>query len=211
VIATTSGLVVPDRPSRTGRPVRSFRSPRVRALAAALLFPLAGAWLAMLAGLIWWSNAPLLLGWHPRVVLTGSMAPALDPGDVVLMRDVKAAATLVPGRVIVVRDQGRRSGAYVHRIARRDELGRIVTKGDANQSEDNPAVTEDRVLGEVRLVVPAIGLPMIWLHQNVPALACVAFLTWAALTQVLHTSRSVRDDARAAARAAAVPPSDVEA
>ena len=31
------------------------------------------AYLASVGGLLWWSHAPMLVGWQPKVVLTGSM------------------------------------------------------------------------------------------------------------------------------------------
>lgn len=188
------------RSGRTGSRLPTRLPGRLLGLVLIALFPLAGGWLALLAGLMWWANAPIAVGWQPRVVLTGSMEPSVRPGDVILARRVDDPARLPLERLVVVRDDERDGGSYVHRFVRRDDQGRIVTKGDANRDEDRPAVADDRVIGEVRLVVPAIGLPVIWLRHNLAALVGSALITWAALTYVLHVMRSPRagsqDDTR---------------
>jgi signal peptidase len=141
------------------------------------------AYLAAAASLLFWSHAPQVVGWQPRVVLTGSMLPTVRPGDVALIAPATVGkATLPPGRVVLVRDPGRSSGFYLHRVVRYDDDGRIVTKGDANATEDWPAVDPSRVAGQLRLVVPVIGLPLLWWRDgDWAALAIGGGLSWAAL------------------------------
>lgn len=142
------------------------------------------AYLTAAAGLLWWSTVPVVAGWQPTVVLTGSMAPALDPGDVVLVGPVAASPqVLPPGRVALVRDPSRDTGTYLHRVAEWDD-GAVVTRGDANATADAP-VAPEQVLGQVRLVVPAIGLPAVWLRTgDVLPLVAVLLVTWLALLAV---------------------------
>ena len=64
---------------------------------------------------------------------------------------------LVPGQVVLVDDPALPSGSYLHRVLRRDPDGRLVTKGDANRDEDHPSVPPDRVIGQMRAVVPSAG------------------------------------------------------
>ena len=150
-------------------------------------------YLAAAGSLLFWSHAPQVVGWQPRVVLTGSMLPAVRPGDVALVAPAPATvgkATLPPGGIVLVRDPGRSSGYYLHRIVRYDDAGRIVTKGDANPTEDWPAVEAPRVAGQLRLVVPAVGLPLLWWRdRDWPALAVGAGLTWTALVLALGLVR----------------------
>ncbi len=174
-------VTVRRRSAAPGRPGAGHGS----ALTTALL-AVSGAWLALLGGLLWWTNLPLLVGWQPRVVLTGSMMPSIQPGDVVLVAPAPDPLALPPGRIVVVADPTRPSGSYSHRVVRHVD-GRIVTRGDANQSEDNPPVEADRVLGEIRMVVPRVGLPVVWLREHVyPPVVAVLLGTWAALVVVLH-------------------------
>ena len=165
------------------------------------------------AGLLWWSTVPVVAGWQPTVVLTGSMAPALQPGDVALIGPAEAAAgTLPPERIVLVADPSRDTGTYLHRLARWEDDGTLVTRGDANRSDDAP-VTADRVLGQVRLVVPVIGLPAVWLRDGaVLPLALLLVATWSALAVVLRaralgraTRGVVRDATHSAARRHAAP------
>ena len=146
-------------------------------------------YLGVSASLLFWSHAPQVVGWQPRVVLTGSMLPTVRPGDVALVAPAPATvgrATLPPGGIVLVRDPGRSSGYYLHRVVRYDEAGRMVTKGDANSVEDWPAVESSRVAGQLRLVVPAIGLPLLWWRdRDWPALAVAGGLTWTALVLAL--------------------------
>ena len=90
------------------------------------------------------------------VVISRSMYPALNRGDLILVKGVTPEEIEV-GTVVVFRHEG---GLTVHRVVRiRGES--ITTKGDANPKEDNPITYED-VVGRV----PAIGnsllkIPMI--------------------------------------------------
>jgi signal peptidase len=149
------------------------------------------AYLAAAAALLLCSHAPRLVGWEPRVVLTGSMQPAVSPGDVALVGAATAGAdSLPPGRIALVRDPSRSSGFYLHRVVRYDDRGRPVTRGDANPSEDLPAVEPSRVAGQVRLVVPRVGLPLVWWQEGawVP-LVVTGGGTWAALVLALGLRR----------------------
>ena len=47
-------------------------------------------YLAAAASLLFWSHAPQVVGWQPRVVLTGSMLPTVRPGDVALVAPAPA-------------------------------------------------------------------------------------------------------------------------
>jgi signal peptidase I len=147
--------------------------------AAAVAQPLAAAYLAALAAALLWTAGPAVLGWKPRVVLTGSMLPALRPGDVVLVAEAAPGPdSLPPGSIALVRDADRASGSYLHRVDHYEKLAVFVTKGDANPTPDNPPVDAGRLLGRARLVVPRIGLPALWVQQGrFPPLAAFLALT----------------------------------
>jgi hypothetical protein len=88
--------------------------------------------------------------------------------------------------VALIQDDEREIGTRLHRFVRVEGDGRVVTKGDANFSEDSPA-TPAQVLGRTRLVVPSIGLPLVWLkHVALLPLFAACAGTWLALVVVLH-------------------------
>lgn len=126
---------------------------------------LSAAALAVLCGLVVWTLLPCLLGWSPHVVLTGSMAPRIQPGDVVLTQPVPAAA-IQPGQVVLFEDPLRPGRTVVHRTVRRNADGNLITRGDANATEDSTPVAPSAVRGLPRLRVPYIGRPMLWARQQ---------------------------------------------
>lgn len=90
---------------------------------------------------------PGVFGVKPAVVLSGSMEPAIETGDLILLRDTDPLA-LEKGDVICYLSSGK---AVTHRIvgitAGEDGRPRYVTQGDANNAEDRLPVTPDQVQG----------------------------------------------------------------
>jgi signal peptidase I len=145
----------------------------------------AAVYLATLVGLLVCADVPWLLGWHPLLVLTGSMVPAIDPGDIVVTAPVRADQLDV-GDIIVVRDPTRRGGSYTHRVVTVLQDGRVITRGDANPVVDGVPVVGDRVLGRVVLVVPVIGAVAVNLRNgSLPAAAAPTLATFGAAYLVI--------------------------
>lgn len=123
---------------------------------------LLGAWV-----LLGW----VLAGWSPVVVTSDSMRPTLDAGDVVLI----AEDTTIGQRDVIVYE--RDDGLIAHRVfAVEDDY--FITKGDANAGPDTDPVTSDDVVGTARLVVPLVGLPVVWAQTG----QWLPFAAWALLT-----------------------------
>lgn len=100
----------------------------------------------------------------PLAVATGSMEPAIEIGDAVVIGRTDAEA-LQEGQVIAYRLDGQ---IVVHRITERTEtaLGPVFhTKGDHNNAPDLQDVTADQICGRVLLVVPKGGTASLWLRQ----------------------------------------------
>jgi len=95
---------------------------------------------------------------HGFVILSGSMEPAISPGDAVI---VDASA---PARVddVVTFDDGNEVPT-THRVV--DVVdGQYVTKGDANENVDGSSVPPEAVLGRVVLTIPLIGYVILWVN-----------------------------------------------
>jgi signal peptidase len=163
----------------------------VRKIAAPVLQFAAVAYLTVIASLLFWSHAPRLVGWDPRVVLTGSMTPVIQPGDVSVIGPATVGpATLPRGRVVLVRAPQMSTGYYLHRLVRYDADGRLVTRGDANPSNDSVPVSPEAVRGQLRLLVPVVGRPVVWLGDgNYVALVLVGAATWLSLLGVTRPNR----------------------
>jgi signal peptidase len=102
-------------------------------------------------------------GTESYVVLSKSMQPTLDPGDVVVVQSEPPSA-IEEGDVVTYRttdpagDTGR--DRLTHRVVeKRQTAGGVVyrTKGDANDRADPALVGHDQVVGEVWFHVPLVG------------------------------------------------------
>ena len=127
--------------------------------------------LTMVAGLLFWAVAPTALGWRAALITSGSMAPGIRPGDLVMVVPITAeevAASPLQGAVVQMNDPGRRGRLVVHRVVGKDSTGALLTKGDANPSRDRTPVQPSQVLGVGRVRVPFVGLPVLWLQNGQP-------------------------------------------
>ena len=142
--------------------------------------------LVALACLVLGAVAPRLAGFDGHVVASGSMAPRLAVGDVVLTRPV-SPDHLQPGQVLLFTDPDRPDRLLLHRLVSFDDQGRLVTRGDANQSNDSAHVPVSSVLGQAQVRVPYIGLPTYWrLEGDWGRIAAVALLLVAATVFVVQ-------------------------
>jgi signal peptidase I len=112
-----------------------------------------------------WAAAPALLGWQPTTVMTGSMQPRINPGDVVIARPVPTSE-LRPGQVLLVDDPDHPDRLRLHRLVRSNPDGRLILRGDANPAADSTPVDPHAVHGVGVLRVPYVGTPILWLHNH---------------------------------------------
>lgn len=94
-----------------------------------------------------------------RIVLTGSMAPAIHTGDVIITTPVSHKAPKV-GDVIAYqakRFNGDSVAVFSHRIISGDITSGFIVKGDSNKSPDTQRPTRGDILGVVIFVIPYIG------------------------------------------------------
>ena len=145
--------------------------------------------LALVASLFLWTLLPLVVGWTPRVIMSGSMEPRIHVGDIVVTRTLPAAS-LHEGQVVTVSDPDHPGRTRTHRVLGREAGGVLVLKGDANRDADSTRVSVDDVRGVGVVRVPYVGRPASWLAEhNWMALGATAlFLGWCVVT-VLPTSR----------------------
>lgn len=151
----------------TARSMRQDRGRTALAVLTGIARVLVIGGLAVYTGLLLIAVAPVALGLRSTVVLTGSMRPAIEPGDVVLSSRVPVSM-LRPGQVLLF-DNPAHQGVYLmHRYERPGPGGSIITRGDANRVEDSTPVPSRNVRGVPRLRVPWIGMPIVWLRLGTP-------------------------------------------
>jgi signal peptidase I len=161
-------------------------------------FGLLGAVLAGLltAALIFSLIATQLLGFHVFAVASNSMAPTLNRGDLVVTRPA-AVMTVNQGDIVAFIEGETAPVTVVHRVAGvinlrvnttdsktgatgTEESRLLLTKGDANPTNDGQPVQPDRFRGVVFITLPAIGavLGATIFHQVLLAIAIVTALAW---------------------------------
>ena len=125
-----------------------------------------------------------------RVVLTGSMQPTINPGDIVLTAPISRVEPKIDD---VAAYQARRFdgapvGVFTHRIIDGDGNSGWVLKGDNNPSPDIQKPKNNDILGVVIFVIPWLGnlLSKQVLFTVIPLIAGMWFL--------LDTLRKVPND-----------------
>jgi signal peptidase I len=104
---------------------------------------------------------PHLLGYRTMTMLTGSMAPAIDPGDVTVVTPLPVS-DVAPGMIISYHIPVDDHRLVSHRVLtvtdNPDGTITVQTKGDANDAPDPwQAVLQGDTAWQVRAVVPELG------------------------------------------------------
>jgi len=113
------------------------------------------------------SNSSLLGGYNSYLVQSGSMEPSIMTGDIIVIH---------PKEIYVKRDvitfHNAEGNIISHRIIDEKVKGNtktFITKGDANQSEDEGTVSPSDILGAVAFVVPKVGF-LVAFAKSIPGL-----------------------------------------
>lgn len=104
------------------------------------------------------ADIPRVLGYGQVVVITGSMSPAVEPGDLLIIRE---QAQYQAGDIITFADQ---NSLVTHRLLGFED-GLAITKGDANNAQDAPLEPE-KIRGKMVLRVPQAGKLVLFLRSS---------------------------------------------
>ena len=104
---------------------------------------------------------PHMLGYRTMTMLTASMAPEIDPGDVTIVTPI-AISEVTEGMVITYHKPIDDHSLVTHRVVSvataADGTVSVQTKGDANEAIDPwTATLEGDTAYEVRAVIPELG------------------------------------------------------
>jgi len=115
--------------------------------------------------------------WHATPVLSGSMRPAIQPGDVVITQRVPVTDLRVRD-VVVFYPPGQNAHQIVHRIvvlSVTKGTTSITTWGDANLVADAAVFSlKGTTAYRVVRVVPLVGYPAVWLQNGSRGLLAIA-------------------------------------
>lgn len=104
---------------------------------------------------------PGLGGLQLMVVLSGSMKPVFNEGDVIIVRPAPVS-NIKKGDIITFKDPEDPNRAVTHRVTdiRRDKGLVFKTKGDANNTADRLAVPAGNIIGRMEIRIPYLGKVM---------------------------------------------------
>ena len=118
-------------------------------------------------------KSPSIFGKKAFVIISGSMIPHIQIGDVVLINETNNVAV---GDVIAFR---RDSSVIVHRIVKEMNVnGKLMyqTKGDNNSVEDKELVETSIIEGVMFGKIPFIGKIFLWLYNHISIVIAVAII-----------------------------------
>ena len=130
------------------------------------------------------NEMPMPFGFGVSVVLSGSMEPTLSVNDLVVIRSAESYQT---DDVVVYQSGG---SLTIHRVVRTGN-GFVVTRGDANNTEDDP-VALDAIKGRMILVIPLVGVAVRFLQTLPGTLIVIALAVF--LVNLSWTKEKEEDD-----------------
>lgn len=113
--------------------------------------------IALIGGLLIISTFPISGNFQVKIVLSGSMEPAIKTGSIIV---IKPADNYEMGDVITFGKDTRDKVPTTHRIIEMHAIEgemRFITQGDANEDRDSGEVREDEIIGKVLFSVPYLG------------------------------------------------------
>lgn len=122
-------------------------------------------------------EVPSVGGVVPFIVLSDSMYPQIQSGDLIICRQT-AAADVQEGDVISFFDpEGNGTSVVSHRVTAiaQDASGQLTftTKGDANNVEDATPVTQDKLIGVYQTRIPGLGNVAMFMQSTQGLIVCV--------------------------------------
>lgn len=119
--------------------------------------------------------SPLLFGYHPVVILSGSMTPSYKVGDIAYYHQV-SEEELKEGDVIAFKNDS--DVVVAHRLnSINTESKTYETKGDANDTPDGEEITYDNILGKImNIKIPIVGYYIWFVNKHIYVVGIMIFL-----------------------------------
>lgn len=101
------------------------------------------------------AHIPSILGFAPLTVISGSMSPGIETGDMIVI--IKNNSSIKPGDIITYRLAGVLVTHRVKEISRDAVKEVFVTQGDANSVSDYKTVDRSQIVGKYLFRIPFGG------------------------------------------------------
>ena len=108
-----------------------------------------------------------LFTYQALTIVSGSMSPAIEKGDVIILKGMKneEARKIKKGDVLVYNHDNK---IIVHRVIKKSNNGKTIsfkTKGDYNNAKDSWTVKQEDVIGIVKFRIRWVGMPTVALNE----------------------------------------------
>ena len=108
-----------------------------------------------------------LFTYQALTIGSGSMSPAIEKGDVIVLKSMKneEARKIKKGDVLVYNHDNK---IIVHRVIKKSNNGKTIsfkTKGDYNNTKDSWTVKQEDVIGIVKFRIRWVGMPTVALNE----------------------------------------------
>ena len=140
-------------------------------------------------------EVPSVFGLYPLVVLSDSMSPYFDGGDLIICQnedDIKV------GDVIAYYSKNK-SSITSHRVTKisKDDSGLLYkTKGDANNIEDDGYVSYVDIIGVYKTKIKYLGHLVLFMQSKIGFILCVLFPLFIVVTYEMVKKKRCIDDLR---------------
>ena len=121
-------------------------------------------------------EVPSIGGYLPLIVLTDSMYPDIESGDLIICHTVKAEEIKVRDVISFFDPAGNGTSIVTHRVIEiLEENGelRFRTRGDNNNTEDRDLVTPDDLVGIYKSRIPGAGHIAMFMQSTTGLIICV--------------------------------------
>lgn len=115
-------------------------------------------------------------GYFPLIVLTESMEPAIDAGDLIICRTVEAEDVAVGDVISFFDPAGNGTAIVTHRvieIVNEDGVEKFRTRGDNNNTEDKVLVEAEDLVGTYMSRIPGAGHVAMFMQTTTGLVVCV--------------------------------------
>ena len=123
--------------------------------------------------LIWKDKTPIFFGYKNFIVLTGSMKPTLNEGDIVFVKESKE---IQKDDIIAFREENSVITHRVYEIYQEDGKDYYITKGDANSGTDTQLLSSSDIEGKYVFKIPFVGRIILFLQKPVGIIVLFAIL-----------------------------------
>lgn len=119
---------------------------------------------------------PRVFGYQMYIVLSGSMSPAFDAGSLIFLKP-ENPENIAVGDIITFRPPSGEGELTTHRVVQINREGGLsfITRGDANDVNDQHPVMADKLVGRVEYSVPYAGYLMSF-GQSKTGIICLVMI-----------------------------------